>query len=379
MIQRSFWKETVAGGWRVRSIVWLTGVRRIGKTSLARQLGEATYFNCDRPSVQRELSDPEFFLAGCPKGRPVILDEVHRLDEPTTLLKLAADEHLDLQILATGSSTLAATHAFRDTLSGRKMSVRLLPVLWRERNAFDVENLDVRLLRGGFPETLLGTTDRHVFFDEWLESYYARDIAELFNIRNRTGFLRLVQLLLRRSAGQLDMTNLSKESGVSRPTAISYLDAIEISNVAFKLRPYHGGSAREVVKRPKVYGFDTGAVAWVCGWDSIRESDRGLLWEHLVFDELRSIVSDRRLYYWRDKSGREVDFIVDRGDGKVDTVEAKIDPERIDLRNLRAFRALYPEGANYLAVPYAERPRRLRLEDIEIIICEPASVPAGRL
>ncbi len=375
MVRREFWTENLHSALKRRSIVWLSGVRRVGKTSLVKQLGRTLYLNCDRPSVQRELSDPEFFLANVDRGFPLVLDEVHRLNDPTTLLKIAADEYPDLRIIATGSSTLGATRVFRDTLTGRKISIRLSPVLWRERAAFEEPRFDHRILHGGMPELLLGSTDRTEFFDEWIQSYYARDIEELFSIRNRSGYLTLMQLLMRRSAGQLDVTDLSKESGVSRPTVVSWLDSMEVSNLIYRLKPYHGGSVREIVRRPKIYGFDTGLIAWVSGIDDIRESDRGLLWEHLVLDELRSMLPDRQLSYWRDKSGREIDFIVQRERSIVDTIEAKINANRIDVSNVTAFRGLYPQGRNYIVVPYPERPRKLRIDDYTFTVCEPSAVP----
>lgn len=184
-----------------------------------------------------------------------------------------------------------------------------------------------------------------------------------------------MELFLRRSGGQLDFTNLAKESGVSRPTAISYLDAMEVSNVACRIRPFHGGSSREIVRQPKAYGFDTGLISWVNGWDTIRAGDRGLLWEHLVLDELRARFDDRQVHYWRDKSGREVDFVIDRGERTVDTVEAKISVDRFETKNLHAFREIYPAGNNYLVVPYADRPYRVRRKEIVLTVCEPSAIP----
>ena len=219
MIQRSDWVSRIDGAWRQRSLVWLTGVRRIGKTVLCRQLGSLEYFNCDLPSIQRQIDDPEFFLRRFPAGTRIVLDEVHRLKDPSLVLKIAADEFSGLRVLATGSSTLAATRKFRDTLSGRKQSVHLLPVLWREAAAFGVRDLDRRLLHGGFPEMLLAPSPNPAFFEEWLDSYYARDIQELFAVRNRTAFLGLLRLACLRSGGQLDITNLGSQVGISRPAA----------------------------------------------------------------------------------------------------------------------------------------------------------------
>jgi len=66
-----------------RSIVWLSGVRRVGTTSLCKQLGNAVYLNCDLPSAQRQLADPEFFLAQQGHARIVVLDEIHRANDPS--------------------------------------------------------------------------------------------------------------------------------------------------------------------------------------------------------------------------------------------------------------------------------------------------------
>jgi len=63
------------------------------------------------------------------KGRRVVLDEIHRLGDPSQLLKIAADHYPDVSIVATGSSTLGASKKFRDTLTGRKAEVWLTPLI----------------------------------------------------------------------------------------------------------------------------------------------------------------------------------------------------------------------------------------------------------
>jgi len=357
--------------------VWLSGVRRIGKTVLCRQLERTEFFNCDLPSVQRQLSDPEVFFHRLGPGKRVVLDEVHRLADPSGALKIAADEFPGLRLLATGSSTLAATRKFRDSLSGRKLPVNLLPVLWSEAAAFGITDLDRRLLQGGFPGLLVGPEAGQVFFEEWIDSFYARDIQELFGVRNRSAFLNLFKLALTRSGGLLDVTDLSKAVGISRPTVMSHLDALEIAHAILRLPPYHRGGPREIVSRPKLFGFDTGLIAHVRGWTSIRDTDRGYLWEHLVLDELRCIQPASRIRFWRDKSGREIDFLIDRGSRGVDTVEAKVDPDQFDAGNLEAFRALHPTGRDYLVCPYVQQSYIARRGSRRITVCGVTGLPAG--
>ena len=93
MINRPFWIKRVKQAWQKQPIVWLSGVRRVGKTTLAGMFPNSVYLNCDLPSVTRRLEDPESFYDGLKKGSTVIFDEVHRMDRPSQLLKIAADTY----------------------------------------------------------------------------------------------------------------------------------------------------------------------------------------------------------------------------------------------------------------------------------------------
>ncbi len=361
MIERPLWLERVQQSWAQRSVIWLSGVRRVGKTTIARMLKDSVYLNCDLRSSARALEDPELFLDSQDANAVLIFDEVHRLDDPSLLLKIAADEYPQLKVLATGSSTLAATRKFSDTLTGRKRAIHLCPVLWEEcAENFGIQDLDRRLLHGGLPELLLAKDKDAAFLNEWIDSFYARDILELFAIRNRQGFLALFRLLLRQSGGLLDYTQLANLSEMSRVTVKSHIEAMQISHVIHLLRPFHGGGKREIVSRPKCYAFDTGLVTFEKGWDTIRNDDRGLLWEHLVLDSLRFRHADDAIYYWQDKSRREIDFVIRRSRDQVDVVECKINPDRLDPTPVEAFRALYPAGDNYVVSPAVKTPTVLR-------------------
>jgi predicted AAA+ superfamily ATPase len=372
MIERPFWIKRIHQAWENRPIVWLSGVRRAGKTTLGQMFPGAVYQNCDLPSVGRQLFDPESFYDSLDKGTIVIFDEIHRLENPSGLLKIAADAYPHLKVLATGSSTLGATKKFRDSLTGRKHMIYLPPVLWSECvDNFNIKELDRRLLHGGLPEPLLSETKDAAFFSEWMDSFYARDIQELFGIRNRTGFMKLLHLLLRQSGSLMDYTHLARLSDLSRHTVKAHVEAMSIAHAVFLLPPFHGGGRREITQRPKCYSFDTGFVTFVKGWDSIREDDRGLLWEHLVLDTLRTLVDDHHLFYWRDKSGREADFVVKGRRQQSDAIECKINPDHFDPAHLTVFRSLYPEGKNYVLSPnikssYQRRYGKLKVDFISI-------------
>jgi predicted AAA+ superfamily ATPase len=367
LINRPYWTGVFQKAWENRPVIWLHGARRVGKTSLAKMLGEVTYLNCDLPSAIRKLEDPESFYECMKAGSIVIFDEIHRLPDPSRVLKIGADEFQGIQILATGSSTLDATKKFRDSLTGRKSSVYLPPVIWDEsRDDFGVKDLDQRLLRGGLPEPLLSSRKDPAFFAEWIESFYARDIQALFNIRNREGYIKLMHLLYRSSGNLIEYSGLSKLSGLSRPTVTTYLESLQIADNIFLLPPYHGGGKREITARPKCYAFDTGMVTFVKGWDTIREEDRGILWEHLVLDLLRTQFPGKKIFYWRDKSGREIDFIIPQEGGKTDIYECKINPDYFSVFPVSLFRAIYPEGRNFCICPFIRENYSLNIKGYTI-------------
>jgi len=363
LVERPWWVERIQRGWRAAPIVWLSGVRRVGKTTLAHGLGEADVFNCDLPSVAAQLDDPEHFFR-CVGGRVVVLDEVHQLRDPSRILKIAADEFPKLRVLATGSSTLAATAKFRDSLTGRKRAVHLLPVLATELAAFGVDDLRVRLLRGGLPGALVADATDPELYAEWLDSYFARDIQELFRVEKRTAFLLLVELLLRHSGGLAEITTLGRATGLSRPTVMSYLDILQATHVVTVLRPFHGAGRQELRHQPKVYGFDTGFVAHCRGWGELRDDDCGQLWEHLVLEALQAWADPSRLHYWRDKVGREVDFVIPRRGG-CDAIECKWNAASFDPKGLAALRVLHPVGRNLVVVPHVRTHSR-RFRELEV-------------
>src|SRR4030066_276477 len=284
MINRPFWLSRLEKSWQEAPVVWLAGVRRVGKTTLVLSLGEnrARYINCDLPAVEDMVRDPELFYRNC--DRPILIfDEVHQLRDPARLLKIGADLFPHLRIVATGSSTLSATRKFRDTLAGRKRPVHLTPVLWDELPAFENTSPHKRLFHGGLPQALLAGTKSPGFYREWMDSFFARDIQRLFAFRGPDKFNCLFEYVLKQSGGLLEITRTAGALGISRPTVENHLRALEITHATTLLRPFHGGGQKEMTKMPKAYAFDTGFVSFCRGWDPLRPDDYGVLWEHLGF------------------------------------------------------------------------------------------------
>lgn len=382
VVERTFWHERLERAWTHRSIVWLSGVRRVGKTVLCRTLPDVEYFDCELPSVRRQIADPEAFLETV-RGKRVVLDEVHRLDRPSELLKIAADHHPDTKVVATGSSTLAASRKFSDTLTGRKTEVRLTPMMSADMDAFG-GGLEDRLWWGGLPPFFLQADEvPESDYQEWMDSYWSRDIQTLFRIQQRAAFLRFTELVLAASGGMFEATTFAGPSEVSRTTIANFLSILQATGVASVVRPYSTRRSTEIVSAPKVYGFDTGFVRYHKGWTQRRPDDLGVLWEHYVLNEIHACLPEAEVRYWRDKQHHEVDFVVLRRGAAPVAVECKLTAANAgDLAGLRAFRRAYPEGENLVVCADVERLYAGRAGDLKVryvglahMIAEAADVP----
>ena len=154
MVARRFWIEQVENSWKKRNILWLSGVRRA-------------------------LEDPEAFLESH-KSKRLVLDEVHRLQNPSEILKIAADHYPSIRILATGSSSLGASVRFRDTLAGRKQELWLTPMISDDLGYFNAPSLEHRLVRGGLPPFFMAKSNAEKECQEWLDAYWAKDTLLFF-------------------------------------------------------------------------------------------------------------------------------------------------------------------------------------------------------
>src|SRR6266576_3338956 len=120
-----------------------------------------------------------------------------------------------------------------------------------------------------------------------MDAYWAKDIQELFRLHRRDSFQRFTELAMAQSVGVLEATF-----------------------VVHGVRPFSTRRPTEIVAAPKVYGFDTDFICYHRGWQDLRDDDLGTLWEHFVLNEIMARSQSREVFYWRDKRGHEVDFVI---------------------------------------------------------------------
>jgi len=373
IINRPLWQNLVEDSWKKKNIIWLMGIRRVGKTSLCQSLDDVEYFDCESPRVRQLLQDPESFLDG-QRGKRVILDEIHRLENPSELLKLSADHYPDIKIVATGSSTLGASAKFKDTLTGRKKEIWLTPLLLKEMKYFGSQDIRHRFLFGGLPSFFSSDQLPEDDFKEWVDAYWAKDIQEMFMLEKRYSFQKFTELLLTNSGGQFEASRYTIPCEVSRQTISNYLSVLEATFVVHVVRPYSTYKTTEIVKAPKVYGFDTGFICFAKGWRELRQEDLGLLWEQCVLNELHGYLQSRTINYWRNKSGHEIDFIIHGKSHKtIHAIECKFsissmnrNTESATISNFNAFRKNYPKGKNYVVANDVVKPFDRKYDDLTI-------------
>jgi predicted AAA+ superfamily ATPase len=255
MVTRNFWTTRIENAWSKRSVVWLRGVRRAGKTTLALSLPDVEYVDCEIPRLRQAMEDPESFLQWANSaGRRLALDEVHRLPNPSELLKIAADHFLRLKILATGSSTLGASSRFRDTVTEADLRAFGCSDLehrfeWRPASVFSFRK-SARGRNPGMDGCLLGQR-------------YPGSLS----VGAAYVFSTFFELLLAQTVGLFEATKFAAPCEVSRSTIHNYLGVLEATGVALVLRPFSSRPSAEIISAPKVYGFDTGFVCTYRGAD----------------------------------------------------------------------------------------------------------------
>jgi predicted AAA+ superfamily ATPase len=365
MVTRHFWLRRITEGLQERSVLWLSGVRRVGKTMLCKSLPNIEYFDCELPRVRRIMEDPQSFLEEL-KGHTLVLDEVHRLANPSEILKIAADHFPSTKIVATGSSTLGASAKFKDTLAGRKYELWLTPMITDDLKDFRQTNLSHRFLHGGLPPFFTARRLPERDFQEWVDAFWAKDVLELFRLEKRHSFLKFAELLMVQSGGIFEASSFAAPCGVSRSTISNYLAVLEATYVVHVVRPFTSHRPTEIVSAPRIYAFDTGFMCYYRGWDKLRQDDMGTLWEHFVLNELLARTQSRKIHYWRDKQKLEVDFVISKNKAAPIVIECKWTSADFDPSNIKIFRGFYPEGLNFVVASDITRSYSRSYDDVTV-------------
>jgi predicted AAA+ superfamily ATPase len=317
---------------RRHPVVTITGPRQSGKTTLCRAAFPGKRYLSLEPPDEREFArtDPRGFLGRAPDG--AVIDEVQRVPALLSYIQQIVDERPQPgTFVLTGSQHFGLMEAVTQTLAGRAALLQLLPLGLDEVRRFPSPPHDLLQLiwTGGYPRIY----DRGLPADEWLANYVAtyveRDVRQVLQVGDLVAFQTFLRMSAGRAGQLLNLSALGADCGVTHATARSWVSVLEASYVAFRLPALHRTVKKRLIKTPKLYFYDTGLLCYLLGIRRPEQLElhplRGAIFECWVISEIVKTFLHRgqtpMLSFYRDRQGREVDLIVDRG---VDVIAVEV-------------------------------------------------------
>lgn len=269
-------------------------------------------------------SDPRTFLEGI--KLPTILDEIQNVPELFNYIRTKVDYSGKRQCkwILTGSQEPALMKGVSESMAGRAAIFHLLPLSYSETDK-------VSVLKGGFPEVIGDPGSADMWFRSYIQTYLERDVRAISSIRDLSTFRKFIALVASRIGQALNKTELSTPLGVSIPTITEWLSILEITHQIILVPPFFENFGKRLIKSPKIYFTDTGLASHLLGVESERSLTHspfyGALFESFVASEITKAQLNtgkrRELYYFRDRQGLEVDFLIPLGNRRLALVEAK--------------------------------------------------------
>lgn len=337
-------------------VVGLLGPRQSGKTTLAKELfPKKPYVSFEnQDTVLLAIRDPRAFLSAYKNG--AVFDEIQRAPQLLSYLQELVDAHKKKAglFVITGSQNLLLLETITQTLAGRIAFIQLLPFSLaelRDKN-FGKQTLDSFLFRGGYPRLYQQRISPTDYYPNYLLTYVERDVRQIKNISNLALFQRFLKICATRTGQQLNYSAIANDCGIDQKTVLNWLGILEASFIAFRLQPYYNNLGKRLLQMPKLYFYDTGLCSSLLEIENEKQMAnhplRGALMENLMIIELLKSRLNRglrsNLFYWRDRTGNEIDLLLDQS-GAVVPVEIKSSTTfHLDfLKGIRYWQKLNPK------------------------------------
>lgn len=359
-----------------KRVVLITGARQTGKTTLSKAAyPEMRYINLDAPENRDALRAIPTSSWGRDVGDAVI-DEAQKEPIVFEKVKFAFDAGQVSFCVLTGSSQILLIKKIRETLAGRISLYELWPlmageifhgqaeedlapplvdrifsktsiddifseapgILLDERESRQRAAEDYLLQWGGMPPLLhLPAEERWKWLKDYGYTYLERDLSDLARLDDLDPFRKFQKLSALRSGKLLQYSEMARDTGVSVDTARRYLEYLRLSYQTMLLQPYHRNITSSVVKTPKLYWVDLGLLRMLSGFQG---EPTGEMYETYVVAELvkwmKTVQSPGELYFYRTRSGLEVDLILETPAGILGMeIKSRETVTSADLRPLR--------------------------------------------
>ncbi len=356
-----------------QKVLIIYGPRRVGKTTLLQDFLKKSPWKIksdsgDNIRTQAVLNAQDFkaineYVAGYDL---LAIDEAQQIKNIGMGLKILVDNHPDLFIIATGSSSFDLAQKTGEPLTGRKRTIMLYPFSQQELleiyNPHELkEQLDNFLIFGTYPEivTTEGREEKKEFLVELVNSYLLKDILMLENIKGTQQIFDLLRLLAFQVGSEVSFNELAAQVKMDVKTVIKYIDLLEKGFVIKRLGAYSGNLRKEVSRKTKIYFLDNGVRNGIILQfnDLKHRDDIGKLFENFIIAERIKYLSNNRIYkniyFWRTYSGSEID-LVEEGNGIIQAIEikwnaeARVKPPGEFINNYKNSRFDVVNSVNYL-------------------------------
>lgn len=306
-------------------VLAILGPRQSGKTTTAQQVfPDHKYLSFeDILDVQDYVKrDPKGFLEEHANPHGLILDEFQHAPIILSYIQLAVDkEYKPGYFILTGSQNFLMNETIAQTLAGRIALFTLLPLSAQELSAANLlpKSIETIIHQGCYPR-IYAQSFEPTWYNNYVKTYLERDVRLLKNITNLSLFQTFVGLCAGRIGQILNITSLANDCGITQVTAVAWITLLQASYLVFLLQPHHKNLNKRLIKSPKLYFYDTGIACSLLGIESAQgvynHYLRGGLTENFVLSEILKHFyhndSEPRVFFWRDKTEHEVDFIIER-------------------------------------------------------------------
>ncbi len=325
-----------------KEIVVLTGMRRVGKTTLLKTIfnkitsNNKVFLDLENPIVQKVFSEIDYdniwknlsnYGINSSKKSYIFIDEIQSMPKIINTIKYLYD-HGNVKFFVTGSSSFYLKNLFSESLAGRKVIFELFPLDFNEFLVFkgapenfrdnlndmlEKKNLiyyeknkkyfDEYIEYGGFPQVVLTSNKERktVMLNDIFTSYFEKEVKSLADFRNISIFRDLVFLLIQRVGSKLDISKLASTLGTSRQSIYSYISFLENTYFISLISPYSTNVDREISGTKKVYLCDTGII------NLFGKVDEGSIFENSIYNNLKRF---GKINYYQRRSGAEIDFVL---------------------------------------------------------------------
>lgn len=302
-------------------VVAVVGPRQSGKTTICKAtFPRKPYVSLENPDIADfAITDPNGFLRQFKNG--AILDEVQKLPHLFSYIQQIVDENNKAGFfILSGSNNFLMQESISQTLAGRVAYLHLLPCSLKElKTAKLLSSYENHIFNGGYPEPLYKNIMATDWYPNYINTYVERDVRQLKNITNLVLFMKFLRLCAGRTGQILNMQSLGNDCGIDAKTVQAWLNILESSYIIYLLKPFYNNYNKRIIKAPKLYFYDTAIVCSLLGIQNKEQlkshSSIGALFENMVIiDLLKQRLNNGyqdNLYYWRDKTGNELDVLLD--------------------------------------------------------------------